>query len=316
MLLLLLLLLLPGPGSFIEVFKMLPLLTEPSAPGQPSFHLVAPSLPNFGFSQGPSQPGFGLPQYAEVCHKLMLKLGYDTYVTQGGDWGFFITRLMGSQYPAHCLATHVNMVAARPPSLLRSPLLFLRHLLTPYSAFEVRGLQRSRWFDTEGRGYYDVQSTRPATLGFALADSPVALLAWIYEKLHDWTDSYPFTDDEVLTWIAIYQFSRAGPAASVRIYYEALRGQREPTTGAKTSSAYHDYNGAVKFGASLFPADLILPPTSYIRTLGPLGFYRAHDRGGHFAAYEVPELLVDDLRSWFGKGGDAESIARTLGLKL
>jgi hypothetical protein len=149
-----------------------------------------------------------------------------------------------------------------------------------------------------------LQSTKPSTIGFALADSPVALLAWIYEKLHDWTDSYPWSDDEILTWVAIYYFSRAGPAASARIYYEIQSHSKK-----QFSDRVYEYNGAVKLGLSYFPQDIFVPPRTWGRTLGPVVFEAAHTEGGHFAAYERPELLAGDLRKMFGKGGGAYSVA-------
>ncbi|KAI4281401.1 MAG: hypothetical protein L6R38_003735, partial [Xanthoria sp. 2 TBL-2021] len=182
------------PGSFLEVTKILPLLADTKDGSEPAFHIVAPSLPNFGFSQGVSKKGFSLPQYAEVCHNLMLRLGYPQYVTQGGDWGTWITRTLSLLHPTACVATHINMIATREsPTLSTSE----RNNLT---ATERAGLDRSAWFQTEGSSYSSIQGTKPQTLGYSLHDSPVGLLAWIYEKLHDWTDSYPWTDDEILTW--------------------------------------------------------------------------------------------------------------------
>ncbi|CAG9939755.1 unnamed protein product [Clonostachys rosea f. rosea IK726] len=193
------------PGSFLEAIKIIPLLTEPRDEKDPSFHVVAPSLPNFGFSQIVSKPGFSGPQYAESMHKIMLKLGYNQYVTQGGDWGFLITRLMAIQYPAHCLATHINTVISSRPTL-KTPLQYLLHAILPYSKEEKAGLARTAQFQVTGTGYSTEQGTKPSTLGLSLADSPLGLLAWIYEKLHDWSDAYPWTDDEVLTWISIYHY--------------------------------------------------------------------------------------------------------------
>lgn len=293
------------PGSFYEAAKLLPYLTHPSSPDQPSFHVVVPSLPNFGFSGRVTKPGFGPNQYAETCHKLMLRLGYDKYVTQGGDWGFIITRRMGIQYPSHVLASHLNFVrVSKPPELTQTPGQYLKHALLPYSKAEREGLERSRWFQRDGFGYNLEQSTRPHTLGFGLADSPVALLAWVYEKLHDWTDSYAWTDDEVLTWISIYAFSTAGPDSSVRIYYEAAKG-------AALAPGYA-YFAKVPLGLSYFPKDLVVPPNTWGRTLGPVVFEKRHEDGGHFAAHERPEKLADDLRTMFGKGGGAESVAKKL----
>ncbi|KAI4143507.1 MAG: hypothetical protein L6R39_004548, partial [Caloplaca ligustica] len=211
------------PGSFLEVQKILPLLTSSTTP---SFHVVAPSHPNFGFSAGVTKRGFALPQYAETCHKLMLKLGYTRYVTQGGDWGCHITRIMSLLYPDHVKAAHINMIRGCAPTLFSHPLLYLQHKLSPYSAREKGAADRTNWFRKEGYGYNLEQSTKPQTIGYSLADSPVGLLAWIYEKLHDWTDNYPWTEDEILTWVSVYWHSTAGPAASARIYYETKKDTR------------------------------------------------------------------------------------------
>ncbi|KAI1076613.1 alpha/beta-hydrolase [Whalleya microplaca] len=292
------------PGSFIEVVKILPLLTSSSKDDDPTFHVVAPSLPNYGFSDRTSKPGFELAQYAEVCHKLMLQLGYEKYVTQGGDLGFLVTRMMGLLYPKHVLASHVNMVITPPPSPLTSPLLVLQHLLGRYTAAEKAGLERTKWYRDEGSGYSKIQSTKPHTPGFALADSPVALLAWVYEKLHDWSDDYPWSDDEVLAWVSVYAFSKAGPESSLRVYYE-LTHARDAAAGGSGSgpmSAAFKWT-PVPLGRSQFPKDLLIVPSSWGRTLGPVVFEKWHEEGGHFAAYETPELLVGDLREMFGKGG-------------
>ncbi|KAK1961556.1 epoxide hydrolase [Colletotrichum sublineola] len=289
------------PGSFLEVLKILPLLTTEK--NGLSFDVVAPSLPNFGFSEGPEKPGFRLPQYPEVMHKVMLKLGYEQYVTQGGDWGFGVTRFMGLQYPDHVLASHINTVAASPPSPFENPWQYLKNLV-PLTDKERKGIERSQWFRKEGFGYNLEQSTKPSTVGLAWADSPVALLSWIVEKLHDWTDSYPWTDDEILTWISIYQFSRAGPEASARIYYEVNHPQwPKELTG---------WVPRVKLGVSIFPMDLSVPPMSHAKTLGPVVFAVTHGDGGHFAAHERPEVLVKDLREMFSKGGGAHDVAEKL----
>ncbi|KAF3768088.1 alpha/beta-hydrolase [Cryphonectria parasitica EP155] len=293
------------PGSFLEVSKILPLLVKPSSADQPSFHVVAPSLPNYGFSEKITRPGFGPAQYAHVCHKLMIQLGYDKYVTQGGDWGYSITRSMGIHYPQHVLASHVNFVSVTtPPKLTASPAQYLKHAVLPYSKAEKEGLERTQWFMQRGFGYNHEQSTRPHTIGMALADSPIALLAWIYEKLHDWTDDYPWTDDEVLTWISIYAFSTAGPDASVRIYYENRRNL--------PVQARSGYVPGVLLGLSYFPKDLVVPPNTWGRTLGPVVFEKRHEDGGHFAAFERPEKLVEDLRTMFGQGGGASSVVKKI----
>ncbi|KAM0137033.1 hypothetical protein ACHAO1_004208 [Botrytis cinerea] len=283
------------PGSFLEVLRILPLLQKP---GGPAFHIVAPSLPNYGFSEGVKKRGFAIAQYAETCHKLMLQLGYDEYVTQGGDWGSFITRGIGKLYPNHCKASHLNMVFPKQPASTTDA-------SSSYSQAEREGLARSQWFDQEGRGYFLEQATKPQTLAYALHDSPVALLAWIYEKLHDWTDSYPWTDDEIFTWVSIYQFSRAGPGAAHRIYYEFMHTQ--PGEGKLTGDYLQSYTGDVKLGLTFNPKELVVFPKTWAKTLGNVVFEsdNIEEGGGHFYAHEKPELLARDLKTMFGKGGGA-----------
>lgn len=226
-------------------------------------------------------------------------------VTQGGDWGFMISRLVGANYPDHCLASHVNFVRIHsPPTFVESPWLYLKNALTPYNAADKAGLARSAWFRSEGFGYNVEQSTKPSTLGFALTDSPVALLAWIYEKLHDWTDDYPWEDDEILTWVSVYQFSTPGPAASLRIYYETKHAVEDQYAKGL------EYIPKVKLGISLFPKDVVVPPKRWAQRLGPIAFEAVHEHGGHFAAHERPDLLAKDLQTMFGLGGGAHGIAQ------
>ncbi|KAJ5790868.1 uncharacterized protein N7518_007879 [Penicillium psychrosexuale] len=291
------------PGSFVEVTKLLPMLKGDDH--SPAFHVVAPSLPNFGFSSGVTQRGFGLAQYAEVLHKLMIKLGYDQYVTQGGDWRFWITRTIGLLYPEHCRASHINMVLAKPPKFINNPWTALQHALLPYNDREKAGRERTEWFNREGFGYNQLQSTKPQTIGAALEDSPVALLAWIYEKLHDWTDSYAWTDDEILTWISIYWFSTAGPSASVRIYYEAFHAEVVKGISYKDLIAYVP---RVKLAIAHLPREISVIPCSWATGLGPVVQQNEHPRGGHFAAWEVPEFIVQDLRAMFSKNGPCYGI--------
>ncbi|KAF5372858.1 hypothetical protein D9758_001447 [Tetrapyrgos nigripes] len=289
------------PGSFIEVEKILPSLVETSEDGSfPSFHVVTFSLPGYGFSEGARKPGFAAKQYAEVGNKLMLSLGYNEYVTQGGDLGRAITYKMAQVYGGkHVKAWHTNMPSSLgipAPTLTSHPILYLQSLFKPLTPAEKAGIERSKWFDTEGKAYFWEQATQPQTLGYSMSDSPTGLLAWIYEKLVNWSDAYPWTDDEVLTWVSMYYFSQAGPAASARIYYEMWH---ELGTG---------FAGAVKnppripMGASYFPKELNVSPRSWVRTVGNLVFESVHSSGGHFAAHEKPDELVEDLRNMFGRG--------------
>ncbi|KAH7909021.1 Alpha/Beta hydrolase protein [Hygrophoropsis aurantiaca] len=288
------------PGNFLEVRKLLPLLTSAS-PDYPSFHVVALSLPGFGFSEAPHKPGFKENQYAEVGNKLMMALGYNEYVTQGGDWGHLITRTMAFNYGGkQHKAWHTNYPVAFPPTFLQAPLTYLSTLVTPLSTLVTpltpeakAGHERTTWFRTKGMGYSAEQSTQPQTLGYALADSPIGLLSWIYEKLVVWTDEYPWDEDEVLTWISIYWFSRAGPAASSRIYFEMetvwprllVKPPRIPT------------------GVSYFPKEIIISPRSWVHAANNIVFESNHVKGGHFAALEQPKELADALRKMFGRGG-------------
>ncbi|KAH6655636.1 microsomal epoxide hydrolase [Truncatella angustata] len=305
------------PGSFYEGTKIVEPLAEGTGEGgAPAFHVVVPSLPSFGFSEGTKKRGFSIAQHAEVMNKLMLKLGYDQYVTQGGDWGWAITRAMSYFYPAHARAQHVNLGMGSPPSLLRHPLLAVESMVKPWTQREKEGLARSKWFRQEGRGYNQVQSTRPQTIGYALADSPVALLSWIYEKLHDWTDSYPWTDDEVCTWMSIYWFSTAGPAASVRLYYENMHENTSAAGGSAIGGGQNLWNEMakyqnVKMGLGHFPKDVIALPAVWSRQMGNVVHEKQHPKGGHFPAWENPEAIIGDLRAMFGEKGGARDVLKT-----
>ncbi|KZV71770.1 alpha/beta-hydrolase [Peniophora sp. CONT] len=285
------------PGSMLEFCKIIPLLLSPSTDNAPAFHVVALSLPGYGFSEAPKKTGFGPAEMGEVGHKLMLALGYDEYVCQGGDWGFAVTNHIAAAYgPKHAKAWHTNMAYSLPPKAFSEPLHYLRYLLTPYTESEKQALARQSQMDIDGRGYWVQQATKPQTLAYALADSPVGLLGWIYEKLVAWTDAYPWTDEEVLTWVSLYWFSRAGPAASLRIYFE-YRMEQAALAGRKLVVN-------VPTGISYFPKDFQSPKT-WTRSMGKIVMDAEHDRGGHFAAYEVPELFTGDLRRMFGRGGPA-----------
>ncbi|KZT67066.1 alpha/beta-hydrolase [Daedalea quercina L-15889] len=289
------------PGHFLEVKKMLPLLTAASDE-HPSFHVVAPSLPNFGFSEAPKKKGFSGHQYAEVCNRLMLSLGYNEYVVQGGDWGYLIGKIIAADYGHKTVkAWHTNMPATRPPSFWTHPgrfLAFLGSMALPWSERDKTGLARTTHIRKKGMGYFHEQSTQPQTLGYSLSDSPAGLLAWIYEKLVNWTDSYPWTDDEVLTWISVYWFSREGPAASVRIYYE-VAGQRDISSTPWSS---------IPLGLSFFPKELVIVPKLWARALGNVVYESDHEHGGHFAAFERPEDLAGDVRAMFAKSGPAYGV--------
>jgi hypothetical protein len=201
------------------------------------------------------------------------------------------------------------MDVGSPPTLLRSPWLYLTSLFRPWTAREKQGVQRTKWFDDESFGYNLLQSTRPQTIGYSLADSPVGLLAWIYEKLHEWSDAYSWTDEEIITWVSIYWFSKAGPAACGRIYYEMNRSDPATYGMRMTRDQLREYRrNGVKIGYSHFPKDIHVLPSSWVRTLGEVVFEKEHDSGGHFAAFERPMAIVADLREMFGPGGGAHGL--------
>lgn len=223
---------------------------------------------------------------------------------QGGDIGYTIARMIAMKYgPKHCKAHHINSAAPAEPTAESFPELYKQVQDTPLSGGEIAALQRAQWFGTEGNGYYRIQATRPQTVSYSMTDSPVGLLSWMYEKLHDWVDEYPWTDDEVLTWVSIYYFSTAGPAASNSLYYE--NDHREPPIFPAVQ-VYTD----VPLGIARLPKDLVLLPKLWHHTMGPIVYEKEYPKGGHFAAWECPELLVDDLRLMFGRGGGAYSCVK------
>ena len=189
-----------GPNSFLEVIKLLPLLTNSDESSAVTFHVVVPSLAKVT-TDYTKRKGFGLKQYAETCHKLMQKLGYHEYITQAGDWvipisfpsqatvnslghSFHVTRTIGLLYPQHYKASHLNAFETKTPSLWEHPILAIQHFLTPYSTDERAGVEFTESNQQREIDYDILQQTEPQTLAYALLGSPVGLLAWIHEKLH------------------------------------------------------------------------------------------------------------------------------------
>jgi pimeloyl-ACP methyl ester carboxylesterase len=205
------------PGSVIEFLKIIDPLTNPTAHGgraEDAFHVVAPSLPGFGFSDKPTERGWNSARIAKAWSELLRRLGYTRYVAQGGDWGSIITTTLAQQRPAGLAAIHLNMPVVFPDPIPTSGL----------SAAEQRAVNAFKRFQTDGFGYFLEQSTRPQTIGYALADSPAGQAAWIYEKFHDWTDNNgdpesALTRDEMLDNITLYWLTDTA-ASSARIYFE------------------------------------------------------------------------------------------------
>lgn len=269
------------PGSVIEFLEVIPRLTEPEE--GLAFHVVAPSLPGFGFSGKPAAAGWGVERIARAWAQLMARLGYARWVAQGGDWGSAVTTAIGAQAPAGCAGIHVNMPLGQPtPEDLANP-----------SPAELKALAALQHYQDRDSGYSKQQSTRPQTVGYGLVDSPVGLAGWIFEKMWAWTDNQgsPFealSIDTILDNIMLYWLPATG-ASSARLYWESFARFGE---------------GEVKLptGASAFPREIIPAPRKWAeRRYTNLVYWNDLPRGGHFAAWEQPELFARELRACFAK---------------
>jgi pimeloyl-ACP methyl ester carboxylesterase len=230
----------------------------------------------------------------------MLALGYSEYVTQGGDWGSMITRQQARLFPKSVKAAHVNFAAMKPSNLLWRPFYLLKFLTWPWSKQEKAGLSRAQAYEVSGNAYNKLNSERPRTAAYMMSDSPVAVLGYIWEKIRLWAadSDVSWSQDDVLDWISIYWFSKAGPGASVNIYHEAQQGLKA------IGGSLWEYMPS-PLGVTQFPKDICGMPSAALQTLGPVVFERWADKGGHFAAWEVPDELIRDLRAMFSSGGAA-----------
>jgi pimeloyl-ACP methyl ester carboxylesterase len=217
-------------------------------------------------------------------------------VIQAGDVGHLISRFIAKQYPSRCRAYHTNTPAPGQPDEKTHPELYAKIQATPLTDGERDGLARTGVFSTDGQGYYKQLSTRPQTMAYSLKDSPVGLLAWVYEKLHDWSDDYPWTDEEILTWISIYYFSTAGPDAASKVYVAIEK--RSPSAFI-VAGQYID----VPLGVTRFSKDLLLFPKLWNHSLGPIVYESECEGGGHFAAWEKPDAIIRDVRAMFSSPG-------------
>jgi epoxide hydrolase len=279
------------PGSIVEFLKVIGPLTDPSAHGgdaADAFHVVCPSLPGYGFSDKPQRPGWGVERIAAAWTELMARLGYERYGAQGSDWGTSISACIGQQDPDHLAGIHLT-----PPLAPPDPATF--DDLTDGERAALASLEHAAEWES---GYSTEQATRPQTIGYALADSPVALCAWILEKFWAWTDcdGHPenvLTRDELLDNLMLYWLPRTG-ASSARLYWESLGRVNELITGP-----VHDIV-EVPTGCSIFPKELQRPSRRWAeRRFRDIRHWNELDRGGHFAAFEQPALFVDEVRSFF-----------------
>jgi len=275
------------PGSFVEFTKIIPLLTDPAAHGgnaADAFHVVAISLPGFGFSGKPTERGYGPERIAGVVAKLMARLGYTRYGLQGGDWGASVSRFAAINDASHVVGLHSNFCLAGPPPGVKDP-----NDGVPAAELE-RMRARQAFFETE-RGYFLEQSTKPQTIGYALDDSPAGLAAWIVEKFRSWSDSNgdvekSFSRDDLLTNITLYWVTQTA-TSSARIYYE---NQRAPAAARRVE---------VPTACAVFPKEISIPPRRWAEAQYNLTRWTEMPRGGHFAALEEPQLLADDIRAFF-----------------
>jgi len=276
------------PGSVVEFHKVIAPLTDPTAHGgsaADAFHVICPSLPGYGFSGKPTSTGWGVEKIATVWDALMTRLGYTRYVAQGGDWGSAVTTAIGMQNRGHCIGIHVNMPNAGPTT---------ESLANPTDR-DKRALEGARYYQEWDSGYSKQQATRPQTLGYGLVDSPIGQAAWILEKFWAWTDcnGHPenaLTRDELLDNVMLYWLNAAG-ASSARLYWESF---------GKAFGGALDAGVSIPTGCSIFPKEIIATPRSWAQVrYKNIVYWNELDRGGHFAAFEQPELFVGELRACF-----------------
>jgi len=276
------------PGSFVEFTKIIGPLTDPVAHGgqaADAFQLVIPSIPGYGFSDKPREPGYSPARMADILAALMDRLGYERYGAQGGDWGSIITRALAAKYPDRLIGIHLNMMTGGAPPGVD----------TPDAGVPVEELERMRArqaFMENERGYGQIQGSKPQTLGYGLNDSPAGLAAWIVEKFRTWCDcegdpERKFTKDELLTNITLYWVTET-ITSSTRLYYESR-------TAGGTGLGFIK----VPTGAAIFPKELFFTPRTWAQARYNLVHWTEMPRGGHFAAMEEPELLVNDIRAFF-----------------
>ena len=272
------------PGSVVEFHKVIGPLTDPVAHGgdpADAFHVVCPSLPGYGWSDKPERTGWNVDRIGRAWAELMARLGYDRYGAQGGDWGSMVTSAVGRDDAGHVAGIHLNMPIAAPDPATFEDL----------TEGEQRALAALSHYQEWDSGYSKQQSTRPQTLGYGLVDSPAAQCAWIVEKFWSWTDcdGHPenvLTRDELLDNVMAYWLPATG-ASSARLYWESFRDLPADEISAP-------------MGASIFPKEIIQMSRRWAKQrFTDIRSWNDLDRGGHFAAFEVPDTYVDEVRSFF-----------------
>jgi microsomal epoxide hydrolase len=272
------------PGSVVEFWDIIGPLTDPEAyGGSPSdaFHLVVPSIPGYGFSGPTRDRGWDARRVARAWAVLMSRLGYQRYGAQGGDWGSIISRELGLAASGQVAGVHLNMLITRVPDDAGE-----------LTEEESRRREAARRFRTTGSGYSAIQGTRPQTLAYGLVDSPAGQLAWITEKFGEWTDNglpdEAVDRDQLLTNVMLYWLTGTA-GSSARLYYETARARAWNPTARST----------VPTGVAVFPREIAPPIRRFAEQSDTIVHWTEFGRGGHFAAMEVPDLLVGDVREFF-----------------
>lgn len=272
------------PGSVVEFLKVIGPLSEPAAHGVPeaqAYHLVIPSLPGFAWSGKPTATGWNIDRIAGAWAQLMARLGYSRYYAQGGDWGALVTTAIGRLDPEHCAGIHINMIVV-PPDAGADDL----------TEAEQSALQAFAYYQQWDSGYSKQQSTRPQTLGYALVDSPAGQAAWILEKFWAWMDcdGHPenvLSKDEMLDNVMVYWLNAAG-ASSGRIYWESFG------SGLGTEPV------GLPMGGTVFPKEIFKSSRRFAANFYTnIVYWSERETGGHFAAFEQPEVYVEELRNCF-----------------
>jgi pimeloyl-ACP methyl ester carboxylesterase len=282
------------PGSVFELLKTIDPLTNPTAHGgsaEDAFHLVLPSMPGYGFSERPQGTGWGPARMARAWDQLMRRLGYQQYVSQGGDWGAVVSDVLAAQAPTGLLGIHVNMPATVPPEIAEA---LLQGGPPPagLSEDEKIAYQGMDALYKQGSGYALMMVTRPQTLGYSLADSPVGLAAWFYDKFADWTYSggepeRSLSRDEMLDDITLYWLTKTATSGA-RLYWE------------NNANNFNAVDVSLPAAITVFPGEIYQAPRSWAeRAYHNLIYFNKVDRGGHFAAWEEPELFASELRAAF-----------------
>jgi pimeloyl-ACP methyl ester carboxylesterase len=282
------------PGSVLELLKVIGPLTDPTAHGgraEDAFDLVLPSMPGYGFSERPQTTGWGPARIGRAWDVLMRRLGYQRYVSQGGDWGAVVSDVLAAQAPARLVGIHVNMPATVPAEVAEA-LAAGGPPPAGLSAAEQAAYEQMDALYTKGAGYAGMMVTRPQTIGYSLADSPVGLAAWFYDKFADWTDSggepeRSLTPDEMLDDITLYWLTNTGTSGA-RLYWE------------NNANNFNAVEISLPAAITVFPGEIYRAPRSWAeRAYHQLIYFSEVDRGGHFAAWEEPELFAAELRAAF-----------------